>query len=191
VLTMELQRGIVGDLSRIPDLAAAVARAGVIERAASLASAARTAGVRVVHCTAVFRSDLAGTGRNAPLLAAMTRDPSHILEGTDGAALVPELGPDPADLVIPRYSGVSPFIGTSLDAVLRNLGVSTVVATGVSLNLAIVGLCIEAVNLGYRVCVATDAVAGVPEDYAASVLATTVPLLATRLTTTEIAALWR
>ena len=83
---------------------------------------------------------------------------------------------------------MSPFSGTSLDPTLRSLGVSTVVATGVSLNLGIVGLAIEAVNLGYRVVVVRDAVCGVPADYADAVLRHTVALVATVATTDEVAA---
>ena len=60
------------------------------------------------------------------------------------------------------------------------------VATGVSLNLGIPGLCLEAVNLGYRVVVATGAVAGIPVDYADAVLANTISLLAARVTTEEL-----
>ena len=36
--------------------------------------------------------------------------------------------------------------GTDLDAVLRNLGVSTIVVVGVSLNIAIPNLVMDAVN---------------------------------------------
>ncbi|MCI3949003.1 MAG: isochorismatase hydrolase [Acidimicrobiales bacterium] len=191
VLTMELQRGVVGDLASIPDLADVVAERDVLAAAGRLAGAARDAGVPVVHCTAEFRRDRAGSATNAPLLAVMAKRPDHLLVGSPEAELVPELGPDARDLVVPRLSGVSPFAGTALDVTLRNLGVSTVVATGVSVNLALLGLAIEAVNLGYRVVVATDAVAGTPADYADAVLDGTLALLATRLTVDAIAAVWR
>jgi nicotinamidase-related amidase len=191
VLTMELQRGVVGDRASIPDLAREVAARGVLEAASRLAGAARGAGVPVVHCTAEFRPDRAGSATNAPLLAVMAKRPNHLLAGSPEAELVPELGPDPRDLVVPRLSGVSPFTGTALDVVLRNLGVRTVVATGVSVNLAVLGLAIEAVNLGYRVVVATDAVAGTPAEYADAVLDGTIALLAARLTVDAIAQVWR
>jgi nicotinamidase-related amidase len=190
VLTMELQRGVVGDRASIPDLAAEVEARGVLGAAGRLAAAARDAGVPVVHCTAEFRPDRAGSATNAPLLAVMGKRPAHLLIGSPEAEVVPELGPDPRDLVVARLSGVSPFTGTGLDVVLRNLGVRTVVATGVSVNLAVLGLAIEAVNLGYRVVVATDAVAGTPADYADAVLDGTIALLATRLTVDEIAGVW-
>jgi nicotinamidase-related amidase len=189
-LTMEMQRGVVGDLSPIPDLAEEVRRAGVVERTAELLDAARTAGVRVVHCTAEFRADRAGSATNCPMLAVMARQPGHLLVGSDAARVVAELGPEPGDLVSSRLHGVSPFTGTSLDTTLRNLGVTTVIATGVSTNLGVLGLAIEAVNLGYRVVVATDAVAGVPSDYADAVMRNTIPLLATRARVDEIVAAW-
>lgn len=191
VLTMELQRGVVGDRASIPDLAREVGARGVLAAAGRLAEAARAAGAPVVHCTAEFRPDRAGSASNAPLLAVMGKRPNHLVVGSPEVEVVPELGPDPRDLVVPRLSGVSPFTGTALDVTLRNLGVRTVVATGVSVNLAVLGLAIEAVNLGYRVVVATDAVAGTPADYADAVMDGTIALLATRLTVDEIAAVWR
>jgi nicotinamidase-related amidase len=191
MLTMEMQRGIVGDLAVIPDLAEEVASQRVIENAARLAGAARGAGVRVVHCTAEFRADRAGSAVNAPMLAVMMRGPGHLVVGSAPAQVVDELGPDPSDIVASRRHGISPFTGTDLDAILRNLGIATVVATGVSVNLGVLGLAIEAVNLGYRVAVVTDAVAGVPRDYGRAVMANTLALVATRVTVDDLIAAWK
>ena len=55
-----------------------------------------------------------------------------------------------------------------------------------SVNLGIIGLAIEAVNLGYRVVVATDAVAGIPAGYADAVLRHTLPLVARLATVDDI-----
>jgi len=188
VLTMEIQRGVVGDLSSFPELAAAAAEIGLVTNTARLLGAARAAGVPVVHCTAGFRPDRRGSPVNSPLISAMLRRPEHLVEGQGAVDLVPELGPDPGDLVSHRSHGVSPFTGTSLDPTLRALGVSTVVATGVSLNLGIIGLAVEAVNLGYHVVVASDAVCGVPRDYADAVLVHTLALVAKIVTSDEVAA---
>ncbi|HVA03036.1 MAG TPA: cysteine hydrolase [Acidimicrobiales bacterium] len=178
VLTMEIQRGVVGDLSSFPELAAAAQEIGLVANTARLLVAARAAEVPVVHCTAGFRPDRRGSPANAPLISAMLRRPEHLVEGTPAVELVPELGPEPEDLVSHRGHGVSPFTGTTLDPTLRALGVSTVVATGVSVNLGILGLAIEAVNLGYRVVVATDAVCGIPRDYADALMDHTLSLVA-------------
>ena len=190
LLTMELQRGVVGDRSSFPELAAAVGAVGVVENTARLVAAARRRGVPVVHCTAGFRADRSGSPANAPLISAMLRRPEHLLEDTEAVELAPGLGASPEDLVSHRRHGVAPFGGTDLHDVLQGLGVEVVVATGVSLNLGIVGLCVEAVDLGYRVVVPRQAVAGVPADYARSVLQHTVSLVATVVDVDELLSIW-
>ena len=190
VLTMEIQRGVVGDLTSFPQLADAAERVGVVPNTARVLAAARALGVPVVHCTAQFRADRAGSTVNCQLIAAMVRTPEHLLEGTPATELIPALGPEPSDLVCSRLHGVSPFSGTSLDIWLRSLGVTTVVATGVSVNLGVLGLAIEACNLGYQVVVPRDTVAGLPDEYAAAVLDNTFPLIATLTTTDDLLAAW-
>ncbi len=190
LLTMEIQRGVVGDLSSFPELAAAAEEAGVVQTTARLVTAARRRGVSVVHCTAEFRADRKGTIVNCQLVAAALRDPDHLLAGTPTTELVPPLTVEPGDLVSTRLHGVSPFTGTDLDTWLRNLGVTTVVATGVSLNLGILGLAIEAINLGYQVVVVRDAVAGIPSDYAAAVLTNTLPMISTLVTAEALLGVW-
>jgi nicotinamidase-related amidase len=190
VLTMEIQRGVVGDLSSFPQLAAAAEQVGVVPNTARVLAAARSVGIPVVHCTAEFRADRAGTTVNCQLVAAVLRNPDHLLEGTAATELVEGLGAEPGDMVCPRFHGVSPFTGTSLDTWLRNLGVRTVVATGVSVNLGVLGLAIEAVNNGYQVVVPRDAVAGLPADYADAVLDNTFPLIATVTTVSDLIEAW-
>jgi nicotinamidase-related amidase len=191
VLTMELQRGVVGDLAMLPDLARAVTAVGIVDPTARLLHAARAAGVAVVHCTAEFRPDRAGSATNAPMLAVLAKNPGRLEAGSPEVAVVAELGPEPSDLISPRSHGVSPFGGTALDATLRNLGVRTVVATGVSVNLGIFGLAVEAVNLGYRVVLPLDCVTGVPADYAQAVIDNSLALLATRTTSGQLIEVWR
>jgi nicotinamidase-related amidase len=191
LLVMEMQRGVVGDLTKFPELAEVCVERGVIADTGRIAEAARSAGIPVVQCTAAFRADRAGSHTdNCPFIKGLLKDPGHMLEGTAAIEVVASLRAD-GDLESRRYHGFSPFTGTSLDQTLRSLGVRTVVATGVSLGLGILGLCLEAVNLGYRVVVATGAVAGIPQDYADAVLANTISLLAARVTTDRLLEEWR
>jgi nicotinamidase-related amidase len=80
--------------------------------------------------------------------------------------------------------------GTDLDSVLRNLGVTTIVAAGVSLNVAIPNLVMDAVNAAYQVVIPRDAVAGIPTEYGAMMLDNTLSLLATLTTTEALMATW-
>ena len=93
--------------------------------------------------------------------------------------------------MLPRVHGLGPMAGTELDPVLRNMGVSTVVAVGVSVNVAIQNLAFDAVNNGYQVVIPRDAVAGVPADYAEAILDNTLSLVATLTTTADLARLWK
>ena len=77
-----------------------------------------------------------------------------------------EIAPQPEDVVFRREQGLTGFYATSLDPYLRNTGVTSVIVTGVSLNIAVLGTAIEAMNRGYTVIVPDDCVASDPPEYA-------------------------
>ncbi|MBW2268918.1 MAG: cysteine hydrolase [Deltaproteobacteria bacterium] len=187
---MEVQRGVVGDLAAIRPLADVVAELGIIPKIAALLAVARRQGTPVVHCRAVFRHDRAGSFRNVPMVNRLLENPDHVLEGSPQAELVPELGPEKTDLDTTRYHGMSPFFGTPLDPMLRSAGVSTLIATGVSLNVGILGVVIEAINRGYHVVIPTDCVAGYPQEYGQDVLANSLARITTLTTSQEILDIW-
>jgi nicotinamidase-related amidase len=81
--------------------------------------------------------------------------------------------------------------GTELDAVLRNLGVSTIVIVGVSVNIAVQNLAYDAVNRGYQVVIPRDAVIGVPAEYAEAVLDNSLSLVATLTTADDLVRIWK
>ncbi|MEZ4278608.1 MAG: cysteine hydrolase family protein [Myxococcota bacterium] len=190
ILSMEMQRGIVGDLARFAGPAEAVRESGILARCAALYAAGRGAGLRVVHCNAAFRPDRAGSYRNMPFVNRLLDDPGHLPVGTPAVAPVPELMGE-GDLESTRLHGISPFAGTDLDSILRSLGTRTVVAAGVSLNRGIIGISIEAVNHGYEVVVPRDAVIGYPREYGEMVLRHTLDGLVTLSSVDELAAIWR
>jgi nicotinamidase-related amidase len=188
LVTQECQRGVIGDQAVLPELARAAA--GILPNLARLATAARREGVRVVHCTAVRRPDGAGSSRNARLFQATRKSAVVMAPGSPASEVVPELGVSEADLIVPRLHGLSPMHGTELDPLLRNLGVRTVVAVGVSVNIALTNLVFDAVNAAYQVVLPRDAVAGLPAEYVDAVFANTLGLIATMTTTAQIVAIW-
>lgn len=189
VVTQECQGGIVGPEAGLRALADE-ARRQAVPNLARLLPVARGAGVQVVHCLMVRRPGGLGANHNARIFAGMDKLGTDLGAGSPGASVIPELGPDPADLILTRGHGVGPMGGTDLDPVLRNLGVTTIVATGVSVNIAIPNLVMDAVNAGYRVVLLRDAVAGVPREYADAVIDNSLALLATVSTTDELIDVW-
>jgi len=182
VVTSEVQRGVVGPDSILPELAKAAE--GMVDNVAAILRGARTAGASVVHCTATRRRDGKGSNRNARLFMAVKGSPL-------APTVLPVLGPEDSDVVLTRYHGLSPMGNTDLDAVLRNLGVTTIVATGVSVNIAITNLAFDAVNAGYQVVIPRDAVAGLPQEYVDAVFANTLSLVATLTTTADVLGAWQ
>lgn len=190
LVTQECQRGVIGDLAALPELAAAAADRGLPSNLGRLAAAARAAGVPVVHCLARHRTDRKGGNQNARLFRAMAKVPGALEQGTESVGIIPELDAQAEDVVLWRYHGLGPMHDSGLDSVLRNLGVTTVVGVGVSLNVGMVDFAFDAVNAGYRFVLPRDAVAGVPADYGDAVIEHTLSLVTTLTTTDEVLATW-
>ncbi|MBA2283216.1 MAG: isochorismatase family protein [Acidimicrobiia bacterium] len=189
LVTQECQVGVIGGAAVLRDLAEEAAR-DAVPNMARLVTAARAASVPVVHCLAVRRADDKGSNTNARLFGATRKLGIRIEPGSPEAALLPELGPEPDDLVLQRYHGLGPMGGTDLDPVLRNLGVEVIVGVGVSVNVAMTNFVMDAVNAGYVFVLARDAVAGVPRAYADAVIDNTLALLATVTTTDLVVDAW-
>jgi biuret amidohydrolase len=190
LVLQEVQNGVVGRSSALPALTEAAAAVDLIPHCAALAGAARLVGIPVFHCTAETRADQKGANQNAALFFGVRKMPVQLSPGSD-AVRVPELiGVDPGDIVLPRHHGLGPMTGTQLDSMLRNLGVTTIVGVGVSVNIGMTNFAFDAVNHGYQFVMPTDAVAGVPAAYARAVIENTLALVATLTTTEAVLAAW-
>ncbi|MBV8788408.1 MAG: cysteine hydrolase [Mycobacterium sp.] len=188
IVAQECQGAVIGPDAGLAMLAEE-ARRVALPNIVRLLPVARAAGVHIVHCLVQRRPDGLGANHNAKIFN-MSRGAVDITPGTPGAEVLPELGPEPSDLILRRWHGVGPMGGTDLDAVLRNLGVTTIVVVGVSLNIAIPNVVMDAVNAAYRVVVPRDAVAGIPTEYGEAIIANTLSLLATITTTDELLEAW-
>ncbi|ABU82383.1 cysteine hydrolase family protein [Ignicoccus hospitalis] len=87
----------------------------------------------------------------------------HAVANTWGAQVVEELAPEEGDYVVTkrRYSA---FFSTDLDLLLRELGVSEVVLTGVATNVCVLHTAADAFFRGYKVTVVEDATMSVPPE---------------------------
>jgi nicotinamidase-related amidase len=161
IVALEVQENLLlPEKAMIPGLAAHAQAIGLIERLANLFDRARRVGVPILYVTDQRRADGLGAAANIPG-QAMT----GVSRGLGHGPIVSQLTPRAEDISIGREHGMTGFYSTPLDAYLRNLGVSTVIITGVSANIAVNGTSIEAMNRGYRVIVPSDCVAGDPPEY--------------------------
>ncbi len=190
LLLMECQEGIIGGGARLGALGEAVARHHTIEHISRVLAAARKTHVPVFYLTVARRADSGGATANC-LLLALGRKGTPLLPGSPQQAVLQPLAPREGDYVVNRFHGVTPFHATELDQLLRNLGVRTIVATGVSVNIGITGLTIEAVNCGYQVVIPREAVAGTPDAHVDSMFEHTLRLLATITTVEDLVQAWQ
>jgi nicotinamidase/pyrazinamidase len=94
--------------------------------------------------------------------------PAHAVKGTRGAEIIEELKPSDQDTVISKktYSG---FYGTTLDAVLKLLGVDALRLTGDVTHICVLFTASDAVLRDYEVTVLENGVAGLTrEDHEAA-----------------------
>jgi nicotinamidase-related amidase len=162
VITLEVQENLLlPDSAMIPGVAAHATSIGLIPTLAGLLGSARRVGAQVVYVTDERRADGLGGADNLMVNRSITSDrpnPGH-------GPIVAELTPHPQDIWIKREHGMTGFFTTPLDVYLRNLGIRTVIITGVSANIAVNGTAIEAMNRGYHVIVPNDGIAGDPPEY--------------------------
>ena len=95
--------------------------------------------------------------------------PPHAMKGTTGAEILPELQPREEDLIVEktRYDA---FYNTSLESILRSLGVTDMILTGVCTEICIHYTGVGAIQRGFRVHVPEDCVHGLSETESASAL---------------------
>ncbi len=132
----------------------------IVPKTAELLRGARKAGIPVIFCN---DAHIKGVDHELKLWG------DHAIAGTKGAEVIPELELCEQDYVVPkrRYSG---FFHTDLDLLLRELGIDTVIMTGLHAHMCVRHTSADAYCLGYRVVVATDATDSfTEEDYVSGI----------------------
>jgi nicotinamidase-related amidase len=96
------------------------------------------------------------TGVGVGLGDRLDRPDARVLEGgTWSTAIVDELDTDVNDLYIRKYRQ-SGFWDTGLDSILRNLGVFTLMFSGVNIDQCVLGTLMDAAYIGYDCVLLTD-----------------------------------
>jgi nicotinamidase-related amidase len=156
-------------------LAAQVQKRGVIPRLQTLVATARSRGVPVLYINYCAKP---GFPRPNTLLHRRSAREPALVEGTWGVGIHEALAARPEDFVLERTVGVDGSYGTQLYPVLRMLGRTTMVMTGVSTNLAVEGIVRASVNRGFDMVVVEDCCASYPDEWHRFSIENIMPLLA-------------
>ena len=95
--------------------------------------------------------------RDAELVTTMD-EPHMFPPGTYEHQIIDQLAPLPHELVIDKTAS-SPFNGTGIDQLLRNIGIETLIVTGMATDMCVENTSRDAADRGYNVIVVQDAVA--------------------------------
>ncbi|MCX5886588.1 MAG: cysteine hydrolase [Proteobacteria bacterium] len=118
----------------------------------------RNKGKDVIYIYTAWAPDYSDVALPLKKMRDKAKEAGALVEGSWGARIIEELKPEKTDhLVVKKaYGG---FFQTSLDRVLRNLGIKTLVMTGVATNFCVETTTREAVAYGYEVIFVNDATA--------------------------------
>lgn len=164
LLISEMQNGITNiAYSPASSLAQQVQERNVVGNINRLAAEFRALDLPVVHCTISARPGFVGWNVNCVLAAGIAKA-GKLVQGSEWAAIHKDIVVDPRDIVSERHHGMAAFTGTELNSVLRGLRIDTVVLSGVSTNVALMGCSVEAIGLGYSAVLAEDCAAGATAD---------------------------
>jgi len=164
------ERGLGGVLAK------QVAKRGIIAKLVALTAAARARGVPVLYINFCGKP---GFPRPNTRLHRLSGSKPRLVEGTWGVKVHEALTPEPQDFVLERTVGVDGSYGTQLYPVLRQLGRTTMLMTGVSTNLAVEGIVRASVNRGFDMIVVEDCCASYPDEWHRFSVENIMPLLAT------------
>ncbi|MFM7653207.1 MAG: cysteine hydrolase family protein [Vulcanococcus sp.] len=164
LLLVDLQQGTCGDAQPRPRPAFDTQfRAHTLPAAQRALAAARQGGLEVIH-TVIANLTLDGRDRSLDYKRCGMGFPP----GSHATRVLPELGPLTDELVLPKSSS-SPFSSTTLDYLLRNVGIRTLVVIGLLTDQCIDHTVKDAADRGYRVVCLSDACqAETPERHAAA-----------------------
>lgn len=156
----------------------------IVEHISSLINAAHKNNIPVFHNQFVVKKHAAGVGINAPIFKSITKIGS-VVEDSWGAATVDGIDISPEDFVLKR-TRMSAFNGTQLDILLKNLGITNVIITGVWTNMAVEHTARDAADYGYNVTIVTDGTATINDEWQNVAMNYAMNNIATKMSTKEI-----
>jgi nicotinamidase-related amidase len=154
LVLIDLQKGVVGR-----PLAPRTA-ADVVRNAAQLAEKFRALKGTVVLVNVAFHPD------SMDVLNPQVDSPAQFKPGdfpADWTEIVPEIGPQPGDLLITKHQWGA-FYGTELDLQLRRRAVRTIVLAGIATNIGVESTARDAYERGYHQVLVEDAMTSISAE---------------------------
>ncbi len=179
LLAMDYENDIVHPDGAFKDFGFAkmVADNNVLDKAAELLAAARSAGILVIYVSVKFRPGYPERPANGGLFQGL-QAASALVEGTWGAEIHDKVAPQAGEAVVSKR-GVSAFSASDLDQILRTKRIGTLLLAGVATNFVVEGTARQACDLGYDPVIVGDCCASVSQEAHDASLTVALPFLST------------
>ncbi len=171
VITIDCHRGHLDTEIATMPVTAEHARY-VVDNTVKLLDLARSSGMTVIHAILEYRKLADGTVESelnpfwraveetgqqlTPELKSTIK--GHNVAGSPQTELMPELGPEPNDIMILTKRRLSSFRDTELDMTLQMLGIDTVILVGINTNTCVQNAAFESMNRDLKTVVISDCV---------------------------------
>ncbi|MFJ1599960.1 cysteine hydrolase [Streptomyces sp. NPDC088261] len=169
-------------------VAGVMEKTGMLANTVTLAAAARTAGVTVMHAPITFAPGYGELSRHPYGILKGVVDGSAFVKGSWGAAIVDDLAPAEGDIVIEGKRGLDTFASTNLDFILRNKGIDTIILGGFLTNCCVESTMRSGYENGYRVITLPDCVAATSQEEHDNAITYDYPMFSLPMTSSDVIA---
>jgi nicotinamidase-related amidase len=124
---------------------------------------ARSNEIPVIFVVVGFRKGYPEVSENNKSFSALSKNTSMSLDTEEAARIPASVAQDPADIIVVKKR-VSAFSGSDLEVVLRSLGITHIVLTGIATSGVILSTLREAADKDYAITVLSDCCADLDDE---------------------------
>ncbi|MEM9131748.1 MAG: cysteine hydrolase [Actinomycetota bacterium] len=160
LLLVEYQNDFASEGGSLHDpVSSVMEQTGMLEHSAAIVTAARDAGVTVIHAPLAFDPGYEEIAGSAYGVLKGVVDTQSFANDTWGVEIIDAMAPDPADVVLTDKRSLDAFSTTNLQFVLESRQITTVAIAGFLTNCCIESTIRSAYERGYEVVPVIDCMA--------------------------------
>lgn len=165
ILFIEFQNEFATEGGKLHDAVKPVMEStGMLAKAADVADACRTAGVKVMHTGIMFKDDATDNpNKGLGILAGCAND-KLFTEGTWNSAFCDSMKPKEGDIIVTGKKGLDTFPHSDLEAQLKANGIETLAICGFLTNCCVESTMRTAYEKGFNTITVTDCCATTGEE---------------------------
>jgi nicotinamidase-related amidase len=117
----------------------------------------------IIYVYIAWEADYSDVAIPSSKMPSKVKEMGALVRGSWGSQIIEELTPNDRNHMVMK-KGYGGFFQTSLDRMLRNLGIKTLVISGIHTNICVETTVREAVAYGYDIILVSDATSSFDED---------------------------